>query len=168
MNSAKINEWLQVIGLFGVIASLAFVGLQLKQTHEIAVSTNYQSRMSTEVELDASLSGNPTFLSGTAKLYLDSTDTLTPEEVVAQEYAFGSMLKIYENNLLQYEMGYLDEKHWQTSLAEMKCLFEAPFYRDLLQGWEFRESFLKVVEDAKSKAINNPSGCFEVMLIIQQ
>ncbi len=36
--STRLNEWLQVAGLFGVIASLMFVGLQMKQQQEIALS----------------------------------------------------------------------------------------------------------------------------------
>ena len=35
MNSAKLNDWLQVIGIFALVASLIFVGLQMKQTQEI-------------------------------------------------------------------------------------------------------------------------------------
>lgn len=35
MDSAKLNDWLQVIGIFALVASLVFVGLQMKQTQEI-------------------------------------------------------------------------------------------------------------------------------------
>ena len=38
MDSAKLNEWLQVVGLFGVIGSLVFVGLQIKQDRQIALA----------------------------------------------------------------------------------------------------------------------------------
>lgn len=36
MNSAKFNDGLQILGMLGIIASLIFVGMQLKQTDEIA------------------------------------------------------------------------------------------------------------------------------------
>ena len=36
MDSAKLNDWMQVIGIFAVVASLVFVGLQMKQAQEIA------------------------------------------------------------------------------------------------------------------------------------
>jgi hypothetical protein len=35
MDSAKPNDWLQVIGIFALVASLVFVGLQMKQKQEI-------------------------------------------------------------------------------------------------------------------------------------
>ena len=44
MDIAKINDWLQVLGIFGVIASLIFVGLQMKQTQEIALAETYNAR----------------------------------------------------------------------------------------------------------------------------
>ena len=36
MDSKKLNDWLQVLGMFGIMASLVFVGLQVKQTDVIA------------------------------------------------------------------------------------------------------------------------------------
>lgn len=36
MDSEKLNDWLQIIGLFGVMASLVFVGVQIRQTQVIA------------------------------------------------------------------------------------------------------------------------------------
>jgi len=51
MDSAKLNDWMQVIGIFALVASLIFVGLQMKQTHEIALSDAYQSRAATVIEM---------------------------------------------------------------------------------------------------------------------
>jgi hypothetical protein len=36
MNSAKLNDWMQVFGIFALVASLIFVGLQIRQDREIA------------------------------------------------------------------------------------------------------------------------------------
>lgn len=36
MDPERINSWLQVLGMFGVIASLVFVGMQIRQTDVIA------------------------------------------------------------------------------------------------------------------------------------
>jgi hypothetical protein len=38
MNSAKLNDWMQVAGIFAVVASLIFVGLQMRQEQDIAVA----------------------------------------------------------------------------------------------------------------------------------
>ncbi len=36
MDSAKLNDWMQVLGMFAIVASLIFVGLQMKQSRDIA------------------------------------------------------------------------------------------------------------------------------------
>jgi len=36
MDSSKLNDWLQPLGMAGIIASLVFVGVQINQTEEIA------------------------------------------------------------------------------------------------------------------------------------
>lgn len=37
MVSKELNDWLQVVGLFGVLGGLIFVGIQLKQDRDIAL-----------------------------------------------------------------------------------------------------------------------------------
>jgi hypothetical protein len=49
LDSAKLSDWLQVIGLFAVVASLIFVGLQMRQTEAIALSEIYQLSTTLEV-----------------------------------------------------------------------------------------------------------------------
>jgi hypothetical protein len=44
MNSTKLNDWLEIVGIFAVVASLIFVGLELRQTHLIAMAQAYQER----------------------------------------------------------------------------------------------------------------------------
>ncbi len=35
MNSERINEWLQIVGMIGIMASLIFVGVQVRQTQRV-------------------------------------------------------------------------------------------------------------------------------------
>ena len=37
MDSAKLNDWMQVFGIFALVASLIFVGLQMQQDRSIAL-----------------------------------------------------------------------------------------------------------------------------------
>ena len=43
MESAKLNDWMQVFGIFALVASLVFVGLQMKQEQQIAIADTYSS-----------------------------------------------------------------------------------------------------------------------------
>ena len=44
MNKVELNDWLQILGMLGVIASLIFVGLQMRQSQQIALAGQVQAR----------------------------------------------------------------------------------------------------------------------------
>ena len=58
MHSERANLWLQLTGMTGIIASLIFVGLQLKQSQEIAIAETFLSILSSEIEVLNSTSEN--------------------------------------------------------------------------------------------------------------
>jgi hypothetical protein len=80
---SKINDWLQVVGMFGVIASLIFVGLQMKQAHEIALSNTYQSRSDATVDAMMATTSSPELLAAISKVYEGRSDELEILEAVA-------------------------------------------------------------------------------------
>ena len=50
MKQIKIRDWLEIIGIFSVVVSLVFVGLQMRQTHEIALAEMGWNNMIAEME----------------------------------------------------------------------------------------------------------------------
>ena len=58
MNSAKLNDWMQVIGIFALVASLIFVGVQLQQDRTLAVVDSMYARAQTVVGLGELVSNN--------------------------------------------------------------------------------------------------------------
>jgi hypothetical protein len=160
MDSGKVNDWLQIVGMFGVIASLIFVGLQMKQNQEIALSSAYQARTQMAVDVQIASSANTAFTSATAKFYRGAFDEITPEEMVALEYDFGANMTLFENLHFQYEAGFLPKEHWSKTMADMHCYLSSLLYRELLEGWEFRRNFQTIVEEIKSRATKNPSSCW--------
>ena len=44
MRKLEINDLIQIAGMFGIIGSLVFVGLQMKQTQTIALGEQIQAR----------------------------------------------------------------------------------------------------------------------------
>ena len=165
MDQHKLSAWLQIVGMFGVIASLLFVGLQMKQSHEIARSATYQARSQMAVDQFLAASGNPQFTSATAKLYSGEFDTITPEELVALEYDFAANVVIWENQYYQFESGFFPEEHWLKNFKDMKCMFSSPIHQGLLEGWDFRPSFQKILDEAKKSAAENPDDCWVQMTI---
>lgn len=162
MDLAKINDWLQVIGTFGVIASLIFVGLQMKQTQEIALSNTYQARASAGVQKGMAATMSPVLLSAQAKLWVGKDRLLTPEEIVALANSFYADMDTYENNHYQFESGFLNEEHWHQNLLDLRCIFTKPMYQQMLVGENYRESFSELLRDIIEDVKDNPSDCWDV------
>ncbi len=160
VDTSKINEWLQVIGMFGVIASLIFVGLQMQQTQQIALSSTYQARSSATSESLMAAVSSPEFLSASAKIYANKSDELTMQEAVAWEFYLGAEMTLFENNHQQYEMGFLSEEHWQRNVTELKCKFELPLNRQMMKNWFYRESFMNVIDEIVDQVGENITGCW--------
>ena len=160
MNSRNLNDWLQIIGLFGVIGSLIFVGLQLKLTQDIALSENYQHRTSATIEMNAGAMSSPEFLSGVSKVYLNKSDELTMPEAVALEWYIGTNLMVLENNHLQFEAGFLTPEHWQRNLEELDCILTVPLFRETAIDWNLRESFRNVLSDVMQKISDDAENCW--------
>ena len=160
MDIAKLNEWLQAVGLFGVIASLIFVGLQMKQTQDIALANTYNARASTTVDALSGGLATPQFYSGMAKIYSGLRDQLTAEEYIAVEQELSIFLTVFENNYFQYEMGFLPEEHWQKNLRELDCRLTEPFFVVLAEGWEAQDRFRSVLDTAIGNGRNSTASCW--------
>ena len=55
MNDAKLREWLEIIGILAVVASLVFVGLEIRQSgrtaYDESISSDYDSIVSVETAI---------------------------------------------------------------------------------------------------------------------
>ena len=160
MNSQKLNDWLQIVGLFGVIGSLIFVGLQLRQTQAIALSETYQSRTATSINANVGVMSSPAALSGVSKVYRNEFDKLTMPEAVALEQLIGSSLAMLENNQMQFQQGFLSDEHWQRNIRELHCMLTVPLFREIATSWEWRDSFKKVISHELQKIPPDAENCW--------
>lgn len=161
MDSAKLNDWIQIIGIFALVASLVFVGIQIRQAQDIAESQAYQARAATSVEFNAMRASSPEFTSATAKLYAGHPESLTAQEKVTLEYFFNGEMTMMENLHYQYELGYLPGEHWEKDVADMRCLLSHPYYREMLNWFNGRKSFQAVLDKIAADAARNPSDCWD-------
>ena len=161
-DTSKINDWLQVVGMFGVIASLIFVGLQMKQAHEIALSDTYQSRSNGSVDAMMATTGSPELLVAISKVYAGRSEELEMPEAVALEHYLGANVTMFENNHRQLELGFLSEEHWQRNLTELRCTLAPPLLREMILSWHYREPFMnlmrEIVDDIDESEIDCWSG----------
>ena len=161
MNSARLNDWIEIVGIFSLVASLVFVGLQIRQAQEIAESEVYQARAAISVEFNAMKASSPEFTSAISKIYAGHSGELSDQEKVSLEYFFSADMTIYENLHYQYESGYLSKEHWDKNLNELRCMLSLPYFREVVSYNEYRESFRSVIDKMTAEVVSKPSDCWE-------
>jgi hypothetical protein len=152
MESAKLNDWMQVVGIFSLVASLIFVGLQMKQSQEIAIAAQYHERAALAVEYFDSH-----WVSGDLESYAEGCgQEIAPgksaEEVGRDCVRDTVYLFLADNHLYQYESGFMDEAAWQAQRELLKANLtkSGSTLRDTLQRSDRfairRESFIRLCE----------------------
>ena len=149
MSAVKLTDWVQIAGLSAVVGSLIFVGIQMRQTHEIASATLYQMRSDGAQQLMAAWLESEVLMNVEAKV----SEQL---ELSAYENQVRSMVVLmffnqFENSHYLYERGFLSEEHWESDLSAIRL------YMDDQKHWRevwnqqkqiFRTSFVKEVDAA--------------------
>lgn len=159
MNSQKVNDWLQLVGLLGLIASLLFVGFQIKQTQDIAEANTSLTRAWTTGELHIMRASSPTLNSAFAKLWVGAASQLRPDELVALYWHYLAVLKVAESNFDQYQRGYLTLDRWQVTERDLLCLFSTPVFREMESFDEYTDTFREVLLKVHQEAGTSPSAC---------
>ena len=121
MDSAKLNDWLQVIGVFGVMAGLVFVGLQLRQSHEIALAAQYNARTSDTMGLWASLLESGYDFSIGRK----PVEELSLSEFNARYALTNAAWVSLENHHFQHEAGFTSDEAWQASQNRVRFIWSS-------------------------------------------
>ena len=136
MDSAKLNDWMQVVGIFALVASLVFVGLQMKQSQEIAIASQYHDRAALAVEnfhamAEFGSGGNPTRPCSNLPIEDQSVENINRRCFMALAY-----LTMADNHLYQYESGFMDESGWQAQRALLKGILTGsdPFFRIIYEN----------------------------------
>ena len=136
------------LGIFGIIGSLVFVGLELRQSQRIALAAQQQERAALITELIGSFSdANPpiSFLS-----FLDETlEASDRNKAIAETYVY-RLWMVYENDYLQHNLGLMDEDVWQAKLTSMRAVYGRCQYKEVTK---FALSFssqelLRLLEDS--------------------
>jgi len=140
------------LGVLGVIGSLVFVGLELRQTQKIAIAAQVQARAEQLTER------NLVWLQGQWELgYRIRTlphNELTPAEVWAKEVESSWGYTMQQTNYYAYRAGLLDDDQWEVVSNR------------ILQGWnncEMRYTYdFDYLEDAYVEYLRAlPDVCIE-------
>ncbi len=114
----------ELVGIAAIVASLIFVGLQMRQSHEIALSEAHQQRAAMTSEAFLALSENDRALAAllvaVPSYAIEVPDGIEPEEYIAFQYWLLGMMVTTENAHFQYQAGFLSEESWLRSRNGLK------------------------------------------------
>jgi len=155
----KRFNWRDLTEIFGIIAivgSLIFVGLQLNQSQEIAIASQYQERAAAAVEYNGSQMHNARAIAEkgaeiiTFATSSDVSDELkefvkdrSPESVGMWFYENRVFFVMLDNFHYQYSAGFMEEESWEAFHRQLRDELSrestAAYYQDY--GLSLRISF---------------------------
>jgi hypothetical protein len=132
MEKVKVSfdTWIQLLGMLSVLAGLVFVGLEMRQSQQIALAAQQQAR--TEIFTGIVNSVNE---SSEVSLYQilvkarDNEPLTASEKKITENYALQTIW-VFENDFIQYQAGLIDENVWLAKLLSVRTLSSLCHFRD--------------------------------------
>lgn len=169
MDSAKLSDWMQVIGIFALVASLVFVGLQMQQDRDIARVMIYQSRASTLAEISIAAASSPEAMAAQIKSRYGDPDKeiqvddwpapVTAQDMILGTYQVNAFMAVADNSFFQYQEGFLPEEHWASVKSTLtNAASNIPFLRLRMEATldqqrpAFRDELIDILRDVKEKS----------------
>ncbi len=160
LKAIKWKTIAELVGMATIVASLIFVGLQLKQAQEIAIAAQYQERASTAIEYYLGFMNEPAIgdrgKSMVENGYYDtyppaireSIASKTPVEIALGYLRFRMAMTMQDNNYFQYESGFMSEGAWQSQRNRFRKLFTNEVFAATYQQEksEYRPSFQELCD----------------------
>jgi hypothetical protein len=146
----------EIIGFIAIVGSLIFVGLQLNQSQEIAIASQYQDRASTAVEYYGSQMQSEQVVAEKAEEILAAVDSgqtslalrsfvegRSSESIGMWFYRNRVFFVMLDNFHYQYSAGFMEEESWEAFRRQLRDELSrestAAYYQDY--GLSLRISF---------------------------
>lgn len=151
----KSGDWksiAELIGIAAIVASLIFVGLQMRQSQDIALSQTHSTRSGTVIAQIMSVAENPYYLSALAKRAAGNPDEITPIEHQALMQIANAVLYSVEDAFYQYKKGFLPDERWNASRETLRWFMSGDAHIQTREIYERNPSvwsseFQQVVDD---------------------
>ena len=158
LSFAKVANFLSVVGIIG---SLIFIGLELRQNQKLAKTNAYQTRMSEMQQAMVNLALSKDLAAIMVKLKLEGADALTEAELFrARTWAKGVQWRM-ESQYYQYKQGFLDDLAINRTLDDIvtQGLYEEwqklglsdrlypPEWRHMVENWVEGAADKRATED---------------------
>jgi hypothetical protein len=123
------------LGTMGIIGSLIFVGIEVRQTQTIAIAGQIQERA--KMETDRLLSYTEGNLDGQKLWSVNNLniDELSEDELVVARLGHSWRGIMLQNNYYQYSVGLFDERYWPQQERRIAGWYNNCDFRPPLSGY---------------------------------
>ena len=138
MKKVSLDTWIQLLGMVGVLGGLVFVGLEMRQSQQIAIAGQQQERASIFIDYYQSFleAGHDLDLYTREGFVIDENST--PEESMAQRAAAQIAWFILENDFYQYQYGLMSDDVFEAKKRNIEYVLAQC---DVREVFEFRLRF---------------------------
>jgi len=147
MNWDAVGAVAELVGALGVIASLIYLAVQIRQNTRSSRAATFQATSSEVSRLYHTLASDSE-LARIFRVGLSEPQALDQDEFSRFLALFISAFKGYENIFVQYHQGTVDHQTWEAWRRSMLSTLEQPgaalFWE--LRGGVFREDFQRLVK----------------------
>ena len=137
----KLSEWAQIAEIIGgtaIIASLIFVGLQVRENTRITMLTSDRALDQQNLALNLSVTDSNDFAAILVRAELDRDDLEAAERARFDNYCF-SRFGGYENVIANRTEGFIPDDEYNVWATHFKYRFDKPGYQ---QFWnEYRHGY---------------------------
>ena len=119
MKKVNLDTWIQLLGMLGVLGGLVFVGLEMRQSQQLALAAQQTARMQVWTDMVNAFTESQINYPG-------GNGDFKPEMNVAH-----AALWIFENDYIQFELGLVDENIWQAKMNPLRRTYNTCDGRDV-------------------------------------
>ncbi len=150
MNWEAIGAIGEVLGAVGVITTLVYLSIQLRQNTKALQSSSWRAVQDAEQRFDEFLSRDHHLLNLWVKGRINGIDSFDDEAEKFQFLLIGKQLiDQVQTHHYQYENGMIEPEWWQSWVTQLGEELEFPGFREVLiqRRPHLRPSFRKFVDD---------------------
>ena len=149
MKKMNWKDAVEFAGIAAIVMSLVFVGLQLRQSQEIALAAQYQARAEAAQNMFMSMQESGMAISAIQKPAAE----MTPAERYTIDNLHRWSWTHYDNMHYQYVAGFLDEESWKGQKVHIESVYSMCEQRQIWKNMRpyFRRSFVAYVD-----SLNDP------------
>jgi len=133
VNIVTMNQYTQFLGTLGVIASLIFVGLELRQNQQIAIAGQVQERFNTQAQMLLSPLQDNRDMLRIMTVGLNKTENqMTEDERLAYMQLNRWRVASTVNIFTQYQMGMLPDGTFEQVFLSITRMYENCLLRPII------------------------------------